>query len=519
MLLEVKNLLISFDWHPVVDNVSFSLKKGERFGLIGESGSGKTLSALAIAGLLPDNAKIDGEILINNQILPKNDKQMAKLRSENIGMIFQEPMSSLNPLMKIDRQIGEALKIKHDDSKIDEKIDFLLKEVGLDEEYKNRYPHQISGGQRQRIMIAIALALEPKLLICDEPTSALDLINQDKILSLLDKICEQRNMGLLFISHDLAAVARLCQNVGVLKKGRLVEIGAAKEVFNKPKHEYSKKLLKAAKINVPKLVEFETRKKLFEAKNITKIFKRGEWLNFSQKQNILAVNNVSFTINSSESVALVGPSGCGKTTLARLIAGLDRANEGEFCIENNKYGWQKKLPNNIRREISLVFQDPFGSFNPRLKIGASIGEPLRLIKKLNPIEKQNRIIKAVEAVGLDKNMLERFPHEFSGGQRQRLAIARALVIRPKLVVLDEPVSALDVSVRGQILELLNKLRSEFGLSYLLISHDLEMVRAVSDRIMVMNKGRIIEQNNPKNLFNNPQNEITKQLLAARIILN
>ncbi len=518
-IVNIKELFVSFNIRPALDNISFSIKRGEHFGLIGESGSGKSLTALAIAGLLPPTAKMIGTIEFNGRPIPKNDKQMSRIRGRKIGMIFQEPMSALNPLMQVGKQIIEALKLHYGEEKIEERLKKLLKEVGLEEKHIKRYPHQLSGGQRQRIMIAIALAGEPELLICDEPTSALDLITQAKILSLLNRICEQRNMTLLFISHDLAAVSSLCQRVGVLKKGVLLEVAEIGKIFTNAKNKYTKLLVKSAKLNISPLKEISTRNELFSAHNIVRKFKQGKFLSFSKKAPLIAVNNVSFTIKSSESVALVGPSGCGKTTLARMIVGLDRADSGNFCLEKNIYGKQKKLPKNIRRDLALVFQDPFSSFNPRQKIGHSIAEPLRLLDGLSNIEKSTKIIRAIESVGLDKSMLNRYPHEFSGGQRQRLAIARALVTRPRLVVLDEPVSALDVSVRGEILSLLNNLRSEFAISFLLISHDLNMVYAVADRIMVMNAGRIVEQAEPKKLFSNPQHEITKQLLAARININ
>ncbi len=518
-IIELKELFVSFNTRPAVDNVSFSIKQGERFGLIGESGSGKSLTALAISGLLPLAAKTDGEILFDGAPLPTSEKAMAHLRGNFIGMIFQEPMSALNPLIKVGKQINEAIALHFPKNEINERCKKLLQEVGLEQKHFYRYAHQLSGGQRQRVMIAIALACEPSLLICDEPTSALDLITQAKILNLLDRICEQRNMALLFISHDLGAVARLCQRVGVLKAGALVEVANIDKIFSNPKHDYTKKLAKSAKVIISPLEDLETHKPLFSAKNIVKKFRQAGWLNLSKIPPLIAVNNVSFTIKTSQSVALVGPSGCGKSTLARMIAGLDRADEGSFLINDKKYGQQKYLPKNIRQNISLVFQDPFGSFNPRNKIASSLSEPLRLIKNISPIEKQTRVIKAIEAVGLSKTMLSRYPHEFSGGQRQRLAIARALVTRPSLVVLDEPVSALDVSVRGEVLALLNQLRSEFALSFLLISHDLDMVRAISDRIMVMFEGKIVEQADPKTLFENPQHKITKQLLAARLSLN
>jgi peptide/nickel transport system ATP-binding protein len=516
VLVEIKNLKISFDEKPALNDISFSISTGERFGLIGESGSGKSLTALAICSLLPSNAKLEGQILFQDKLLPQNEKAMANLRGDNIGMIFQEPMSALNPLIKIGKQIGEAVKLHFPKSHIKTRINRLLEEVGLEQKHNTRFPHQLSGGQRQRVMIAIALACEPKLLICDEPTSALDLITQKKILDLLDELCIHRDMALLFISHDLGAVAALCENVAVLKSGNLIEIAKTNEIFENPKADYTKNLVNASKVKLPRLKEFSTHAKLFEAKNITKIFKQGSWLSFDKQEPIIAVNEVSFSIKTSQALALVGPSGCGKSTLARMIVGLSQANSGNFILQDNSYGQQKHLKRELQREISLVFQDPFDSFNPRHKIGISISEPLRLLHSLSREKKHIRLVEMIKAVGLDPEMLERYPHEFSGGQRQRFAIARALVTKPALVVLDEPVSALDVSVRAEVLELLNHLRAQFGLSYLLISHDLDMVRSVVDEIMVMQNGKIVEQASPEIIFNNPQHQLTKDLLKARL---
>jgi len=515
-LVEIKNLKINFGKKPAVNDISFNIEQGERFGLIGESGSGKSLTALAISSLLPNGATQSGKIFFNEKPLPKSEKAMAKLRGNNIGMVFQEPMSALNPLMRIDKQVGEAIGLHFPKKHIKERINSLINEVGLETKHGQRFPHQLSGGQRQRVMIAIALAGEPKLLICDEPTSSLDLITQKKILNLLDELCKHHNMTLLFISHDLKAVASLCHRVGVLKNGRLVEIANSIEIFRNPKQDYTKILVNAAKTKVPPLSELSTHAPLFEAKVITKIYKQSGLFSFPKHPPLIAVNNVSFEIKTAQAVALVGPSGCGKSTLARMVVGLSKPNHGNFTLKENIYGTQKHLPRSLQRELSLVFQDPFDSFNPRHKIGVSVAEPLRLLHSLTPDKKTSRLHEIIKSVGLSIDMLNRYPHEFSGGQRQRLAIARALITKPALVVLDEPVSALDLSIRAEILELLNNLRAKLGLSYLLISHDLDMVRMVVDKIMVMQNGKIVEANTPDEIFTNPQHQLTKDLLAARL---
>lgn len=515
-LVEIKDLYISFGARPAVDGISFSIAPGERFGLIGESGSGKSLTALAIAGLLPDNAHSAGAISFDGKPLPDNDADMARLRGNQIGMVFQEPMTALNPLMKVGDQIGEAVALHFPKRKIAVHVADLLGEVGLEARHAKRYPHQLSGGQRQRVMIAIALASEPELLICDEPTSALDLITQRRILALLEAVCVQRNMALLFISHDLKAVASLCSRLMVMQSGKQVEIGDASEIFRAPHNTYTQELVAASRIDVRPVRELISKSPLLEARNLTRRFTSPGLPFFRKDAPLIAVDNVSFTIGASEAVALVGPSGCGKSTLARMVVGLDQSDGGELALEGQNYGRTNALPKALRRDISLVFQDPFGSFDPRQSVGDAVGEPLRLVSDLAPMQRNDRVIEVIEAVGLSSDALHRYPHEFSGGQRQRLAIARALVTRPRLVVLDEPVSALDVSVRGEVLALLNHLRSDFGLAYLMISHDLDMVRMLADRIMVMEAGRIVEEAAPETLFSAPQHQLTKDLLAARL---
>jgi peptide/nickel transport system ATP-binding protein len=507
-LVTVENLIIAFGAQRAVNGVSFAIAPGERFGLVGESGSGKTLTALAIAGLLPEAARCGGTIRFDGAPLPEDEKAMARLRGKRIGMVFQEPMTALNPLMRVGRQIGEALALTGAGGD----IGALLTEVGLLPAHAERYPHQLSGGQRQRVMIAMALASAPDILIADEPTSALDLITQATVLDLIASLCERRGMALLFISHDLKAVARLCTRVAVLKAGEIVETGQTEAVFGAPRADYTRRLVAAARMELPQVAHDPTDAVLVEALGLTRRFRQpGRWP--LPGKPLTAVDHVDLAIRIGESVALVGPSGCGKTTLARMLVGLDRPSAGDIRFEGRPYD-----PNNpaIRRDLSLVFQDPFSSFNPRMKVGESIAEPLRLLPAMDQSARERRLREAVEAVGLSGEMLERYPHEFSGGQRQRLAIARALVTRPKFLVLDEPVSALDLSVRAEVLALLTRLQAEFGLTYLVISHDLDMVAAVADRVLVMEAGRIVEEGQPDALFARPRHEMTRALVAARL---
>jgi peptide/nickel transport system ATP-binding protein len=513
-LIELSNLTIHFGSYAAVDGLSLSIGKGERFGIIGESGSGKSMTAMAIAGLLPDLAKVSGQIIFDGKPLPAAEQEMAHLRAENIGFVFQEPMTALNPLMKIGKQIEEALTLSDAPKRGDTAIAALLDEVGLEAKHAERYPHQLSGGQRQRAMIAMALAGEPELLIADEPTSALDVITQRKVLDLIAEICARRQTTLLFISHDIKAVAALCERVGVMQKGKLVEIGTTAEVITNAKDSYTQKLLKATRVERLTNSYAASTEPLLRVEAVTRAYAQGGRF-FGRQEPLKAVSDVSFTVGKGECLALVGPSGCGKTTLARMIVGLDSATTGRFVFEGTRYRG-KDLPSSRRADLSLVFQDPFGSFDPRMTIGQSLGEPLPLRGSLSPLDRQARLVDAISAVGLDPKMLNRYPHEFSGGQRQRLAIARAMVTRPKLLVLDEPVSALDVSVRGDILALLAKLRAEHGLSYLIISHDLDMVGAMADRVLVMEKGKIIEEGTPDILFAQPQHALTKALVAARL---
>ena len=513
MLLEVENLSVRFGGQAAVADVSLVLQRGERFGIIGESGSGKTLTALAITGLLPEGAEMGGTVRLGGAPLPPSEREMARLRGKRIGMVFQEPMTALNPLMRIGAQIAEAIALNRDGVN-DGDVPQLLAEVGLTAAHGERFAHQLSGGQRQRAMIAMALAGQPDILIADEPTSALDLVTQRVVLDLIAAICERRHMALLFISHDLKAVAALCSRVLVMHDGSLVETGPAEAVFGAPREAYTQRLVAASRLELPAIERAPIGGTLLAVSEVSRIYRQGGAL-WWRHQKLRAVDGVSFEVKAGECLALVGPSGCGKTTLAKIIVGLDSASRGQIALSGQAYRG-KDLPKALRRDVSLVFQDPFGSFNPRLTLGASLAEPLRLAPGLSLQARSERVVEAIEAVGLDAAMLGRYPHEFSGGQRQRLAIARALVTRPKLVVLDEPVSALDMSVRGEVLALLAQLQARFGLTYLLISHDLDMVAAMADRVLVMEAGKIVEQGRPEQLFANPRHPLTKALVGARL---
>jgi peptide/nickel transport system ATP-binding protein len=513
MLLEVEGLSVRFGASAAVADVSLALARGERFGIIGESGSGKTLTALAITGLLPEGAAMDGSIKLDGAPLPRSEREMARLRGRRIGMVFQEPMTALNPLMRIGSQIAEAIAL-NPGGMTDSAVPQLLAEVGLTERQGERFAHQLSGGQRQRAMIAMALAGQPDILIADEPTSALDLVTQRRVLDLIAEICARRHMALLFISHDLKAVAALCSRVLVMHEGRVVESGPVEAVFGAPREAYTQRLVAASRLDLPALARAPIGQTLLQVGDVTRSYRQGGGL-WWRRMPVRAVNGVSLSVGAGECLALVGPSGCGKTTLAKIIVGLDSASSGQVVLGGQSYRG-KDLPKALRRDLSLVFQDPFGSFNPRLTLGASLAEPLRLEPGLSRATVVARVVEAIEAVGLDAAMLARYPHEFSGGQRQRLAIARALVTRPKLVVLDEPVSALDMSVRGEVLALLAQLQARFGLTYLLISHDLDMVAAMADRVLVMEAGKIVEEGKPAQIFAQPQHPLTRALVAARL---
>ena len=526
-VLEVKDLSVSFlingEIIKAVEKSNFSISKGESLAIVGESGSGKSVTALSIMKLLPEssNIKIFGEIIFDNKnLLHLNDRDLSNFRGKKISMIFQEPMTSLNPLHTIRKQIIECLNINNilKDKDYEKKCLELLALVGIDnaENRLDDYPHQLSGGQRQRVMIAMAIANKPDLLIADEPTTALDVTIQKQILELLGNLRKKIGMSLLIISHDLNVVKKISDYVCVMKKGQIVEKGLTKKVFNKPKNPYTKKLINS----FPKKKKFQINrnKYILSVKNLNIFYKVKSNFFFSSKTNFQAVKDMNFSLRKGETLGIVGESGSGKSSLAQAILKLIDY-DGDVFFKNKKISQLKnQFFRPLRKNIQIIFQDPFASLSPRMTIQEIIGEGLEVHSILDKDSKRKSLIKEIlKDVGLDTNMLNRYPHEFSGGQRQRIAIARALILRPELVILDEPTSALDMTVQSQIIELLLLLQNKHNLTYIFISHDLRVIRAISDKIMVMKSGKVVEFNSTKEIFKNPKNNYTINLLESALL--
>lgn len=554
-LLQIENLSISFHGEEAkteaVKNISLEIKPGEILALVGESGSGKSVTALSVLQLLPTPpAKYsNGKILFSEDgkttdLLKLSTKELQQTRGNKISMIFQEPMSSLNPVMKCGPQVMEAL-IQHKNISFTEAkrktIEWLGKvKLPQPEKIFYRYPHELSGGQKQRVMIAMAMCCEPALLICDEPTTALDVTVQKRILQLIKELVQEKNTGVLFITHDLGVVFQFADKAAIMYKGEIIEQNSVAEVFRHPLQRYTKALLACRPAQHPKgeklpvvsdylenqdldktdqlnknSTRIQTDSILAEAKNLTVLF--------PTKKNILgkvlsyykAVEDVSFTVYKGETLGLVGESGCGKTTLGRALLRLIEPSNGSIIYNNiDITGYNKKSLKEFRKEVQLVFQDPFSSLNPRITIGEAIEEPMKILMAKSKPERKKLVKDLLEKVNLPSSYTSRYPHEFSGGQRQRIVIARALALNPGLLVCDESVSALDVSVQAQVLNLLNDLKKEFGLTMLFISHDLSVVRYMCDRIMVMHKGKIVESGNAEEVYENPKMEYTRELLEA-----
>ncbi|HPP83073.1 MAG TPA: dipeptide ABC transporter ATP-binding protein [Rubrivivax sp.] len=521
-LLDVRRLTVRFGASVVVDDVSFAIAPGEKVGLVGESGSGKSITALSLLRLV-DAATTTGEIRFEGEdLVRKSERQMRAIRGSRIGMIFQEPMTALNPLYTIGNQIAEVLEL-HEAMRphaARARAIELLARTGIPEPDKrvDVYPHQLSGGQRQRAMIAMALACRPRLLLCDEPTTALDVTIQAQILALLDELQAEMGMALLFITHDLNLVRRFTHRVGVMEKGRLVESGATDEVFARPQHAYTQRLLASRPVRVaPPLPDDAP--PLLRADAVGVSFAFGDGL--FRKRRFAAVRAATLTLRRGETLGIVGESGSGKTTLGMALLALQPLAGGEVHLGGERIDNAPRAAlRRMRRRMQVVFQDPFASLSPRMTIGQIVGEGLALHRpELVPPERERLVLDMLDEVGLAERhgvagVLQRYPHEFSGGQRQRIAIARAVVLRPEVLVLDEPTSALDVSVQQQVLALLAALQRHYGMSYLFISHDLAVVRAMSHRVIVMKDGDVVEAGDAEALFAAPRQAYTQALLAA-----
>ena len=548
-MLRIKDFSVSIKHKPILKKVSFDIKPNSILGLVGESGSGKSITSLSIMGLLPKKDLVEEGLVTfdGENLLSYTEKDFLRIRGNRISMIFQEPMTSLNPSLTCGYQVFEVFKnhTSFSNSEIKNEIINLFEKVKLPrpEAIYNSYPHQLSGGQKQRVMIAMAIALKPQLLIADEPTTALDVTVQKEIISLLKSIQEETKMSVLFISHDLNLVSEIADEVVVMKKGEVVEYGTVKQVFLNPKAEYTKALIKSKPttdkrfIKLPTVEDFltdtvdfsvesiESREKyhqniysktpLLTIKNLNKEFVSKSFL-FGKSSVVKAVNDVSFAIYEGETLGLVGESGCGKTTLGRTILQLEKATSGQIIYKGKDITTLTKSElKSLRKEIQIIFQDPFSSLNPRIPVGEAIIEPMKVHNIFSSYkERKEYVLELLSKVGLEEEHFNRFPHEFSGGQRQRIGIARTIALQPKFIICDESVSALDVSVQAQVLNLLNKLKKDFGFTYLFISHDLSVVKYMSDNVIVMNKGEIEEVGEADTLYTNPKSQYTKTLISA-----
>ncbi|MCW4469238.1 ABC transporter ATP-binding protein [Flavobacterium sp. MFBS3-15] len=553
-LLHLDNVTISAkkdgQWASIVKNASFSLGQNEILGIVGESGSGKSVTSLAVMGLLPKGilAITEGTIEFDGRdISALSQKELRNLRGNDIAMIFQEPMSSLNPSLKCGYQVEEILSEHTNLSKkeIKEWVISLFEKVKLPnpEKIYNRYPHEISGGQKQRVMIAMAIACKPKILIADEPTTALDVTVQKEIILLLKELQQETGMSILFISHDLSLVSEIANRVLVMYRGDIVEQGDSQKIFTNPQHTYTKALISSRPSldvrlkRLPTIQDYlndavnpeeitpaqrsEDHKQLYgkqpllEVINVEKEYVSNAGL-FGKDIKFPAVDDVSFKIYEGETLGLVGESGCGKSTLGNAILQLDKATAGKILYKGKDLTkLSHKEVRSLRKEIQIIFQDPYSSLNPRITVGKAIMEPMQVHKLYkNDKERRAKTIEILNRVGLGEDHFNRYPHEFSGGQRQRIGIARTIALQPKLIVCDESVSALDISVQAQVLNLLNELKENFGFTYIFISHDLAVVKYMSDQVLVMNKGKIEEMNEADALYAHPQKEYTKKLIAA-----
>jgi len=518
-LLSVRDLDVSFGAFAATKKIAFDIAPGETVALVGESGSGKSVTALSVLKLLPPAASLSGSIRFDGrELIGASDTALRQVRGNQVGMIFQEPMSSLNPVHTIGRQVAEVLTLHQGlrPNAARARVVDLLEAVGLPDPARrlDDYPHQLSGGQRQRVMIAMALANDPKLLIADEPTTALDVTVQAQILALLKTLQQRNGMAMLFITHDLAIVRRIADRVCVMKDGEIVETGPVETIFASPQHAYTRHLL-ATEPRGTALAPLPDAPGVMEAEDLKVWFPVKRGLLRRTIGHIRAVNGVSLSIRKGETLGVVGESGSGKSSLGyallRLIPSRGRIVALGQRIDQRP--WRALRP--LRKQMQIVFQDPFGSLSPRLSVTQIVEEGLRVhMPRLKPAERAARVAAALREVGLDPETANRYPHEFSGGQRQRIAIARALVLEPDLVVLDEPTSALDVSIQAQVIELLRAVQQKRGLSYLFISHDLKVVRALAHRLIVMRNGLVVEEGLAADIFAAPHEDYTRQLMAA-----
>ena len=524
-VLSVRDLRVDFlqdgQLHPAVRGVTFSVAAGETVALVGESGSGKSVTALSTVSLLGDSAVVDGSVTFHGEeLIGAPEKKLMQVRGNDISFIFQEPMTSLNPLHTLEKQLAESLALHQGITgpPARARIIELLGKVGIDqaEERLGAYPHQLSGGQRQRVMIAMALANGPELLIADEPTTALDVTIQAQILELLADLKKAEGMSMLFITHDLGIVRKIADRVCVMQDGEIVEQGPTEQIFSDPRHPYTVKLLSAEAVGGPGPLPADARE-IVRTENLRIWFPIQRGFLKRTVGHVKAVNSASLTVREGETLGVVGESGSGKTTLALAIMRLI-SSEGPIVFQGQDIqGWKSKKLRPLRRHMQIVFQDPYGSLSPRMTCEEVISEGLS-IHAVDPMRNRRDMVAGImEEVGLDPATMHRYPHEFSGGQRQRIAIARAMVLRPRLVVLDEPTSALDMTVQVQIVDLLRELQRRHKLAYLFISHDLKVVRALSHKVIVMKNGDILEEGPVDQVFAAPKSDYTRTLMKAAFI--